>query len=83
MYFIFTYMCTYSPVSSSVGWSTCNILGNPVDTEYFLISMRFEVLTAIKIRIRVFWVMTLCSLVNGCQQSRGNIQYLAEILVPT
>jgi hypothetical protein len=33
--------------------------------------MRFEVLTAVKIQVEIFWVMTLCSVVVEYECFRG------------
>jgi hypothetical protein len=37
----------------------------------FTTSMRFEVFTAVKTQIKVFWAMMLCSVAVGYQHFRG------------
>jgi hypothetical protein len=39
-------------------------------TQYSLPDARFEIFTAVKIQVEIFWVVTLCSLAVGYQRSK-------------
>jgi len=56
-----------------------NALLNVGITDQTLLQTRFDVFTAAKIQVEVFWVMTRCSVVVGCQFFGG--PYCPHLLV--